>query len=121
MIYLASPYSHDDPDVKESRFQAVCKQTALMLKAGILVFSPIAHSHPVASYGMKGSYDVWQRFDESMIERCDEVWVLMLDGVEGSVGIKAEMEYARKLGRPVHTIMPGQTKHQVDVFFGEQS
>ena len=28
MIYLASPYSHEDQSVRENRFQAACKATA---------------------------------------------------------------------------------------------
>ncbi len=122
MIYLASPYSHDDPDVREYRYHEVSKQTALLMKARHLVFCPIAFSHPLATtYGVPNTHAQWVPHNKAMIDICDEVWVLMIDGVEDSVGIKVEIEYARKIGRPVYTIMPGQTKHQQELHFGKQA
>ena len=44
MIYLASPYSDPDPAVRQSRFEAACKATAEMLRAGLIVFSPVMWS-----------------------------------------------------------------------------
>ncbi|GIW55540.1 MAG: hypothetical protein KatS3mg082_1944 [Nitrospiraceae bacterium] len=34
MIYLASPYSHPDPAVREERFHAACRAAAALLLAG---------------------------------------------------------------------------------------
>ena len=54
LIYLASPYSDPDPWVKENRFLAVCTKAAKMMSEGAYVFSPIAHTHPIAKYGLPG-------------------------------------------------------------------
>jgi len=101
MIYLASPYSHSDPSVREQRFQAACAAAAQFLREGQLVFSPIAHSHPLVPYGLPTPWSFWARFDSQFLERCDELVVLMLDGWEASVGVQAEIDYARRRGKPV--------------------
>jgi nucleoside 2-deoxyribosyltransferase len=101
MIYLASPYSHVDPAVREQRFCAACQAAVALLHAGRVVFSPIAHSHPLAQHGLPGNWHFWERYDRAFLERCDEVLVLMLDGWEESVGVQAEIRIARELGKPV--------------------
>jgi hypothetical protein len=100
MIYLASPYSHPDPVVREQRFQAACRATAALLRAGEAVFSPIVHGHPLADYGLPTGWEFWERFNRTFLERCDEVVVLMLDGWRQSVGVQAEIRIAQELGKP---------------------
>jgi hypothetical protein len=107
MIYLASPYSHPDPDVREARYRAACLATASLLRAGQLVFSPIAYSHWTAEHGLPCTWSFWAMFDRWFLEHCDEVVVLMLDGWKASVGVQAEIRIARELGKPVRYISPG--------------
>ena len=101
MIYLASPYSHPDPAVREQRFRAACRATAAQLRAGAVVFSPIVHSHPLVEFGLPTAWSAWERIDRVYLERCDEVVVLMLDGWEESAGVRAEVGIARGLGKAV--------------------
>jgi nucleoside 2-deoxyribosyltransferase len=106
IIYLASPYSHPDPAVREQRFHAACRAAVALLHAGRVVFSPIAHSHPLAQHGLPGNWQFWERYDRAFLERCDEVVVLMLDGWEESVGVQAEIRIAQELGKPVRYLAP---------------
>jgi hypothetical protein len=101
MIYLASPYSHADPSVREARYQAACRTTAALLKAGLVVFSPIVHSHPLVAFDLPTGWDFWELIDRAYLARCDEVVVLMLDGWQQSVGVREEIRIARELGKPV--------------------
>ena len=102
MIYLASPYSHDDPAIQQQRYEAACEATAHLIKQGYPVISPIVHSHVLhAEYGCGGDWDTWSRIDHDIIKASDEVWVLMLDGWRESRGVKAEMDYAHEIGVPV--------------------
>jgi hypothetical protein len=104
MIYLASPYSDPDPEVREQRFRAVCKHAAGMMRRGERVLSPIAHTHPIAiaSGGtLMLGWDFWERYDTELVKMCDEVRVLKLPGWEESVGVQAEIELARKMGKAV--------------------
>ncbi len=106
MIYLASPYSHPDPAVREQRFRAACRATAALLRAGEVVFSPIVHSHALVEFELPTGWSYWERIDRSYLERCDEVVVLMLDGWEESVGVRAEIGIARAMGKAVRFLSP---------------
>ncbi len=106
MIYLASPYSHPDPAVREQRFHAACRAAVSLLLAGQPVFSPIAHSHPLVDHGLPGDWSFWQRYDREMLARCDEVVVLALDGWETRVGVREEIGLARELGKLVRYLAP---------------
>lgn len=106
MIYLASPYTHPDPAVREARFQAACRQAAEMLRCGIPTWSPIAYSHTLAEHGLPLDWAFWERFDRTFLEICSEVWVLMIDGWRESKGVAAEIGIALELGKPVVYVEP---------------
>jgi nucleoside 2-deoxyribosyltransferase len=113
MIYLASPYSHPDSYVRERRFREACRASAALLRAGISVFSPIAHSHPVAHFGLPIGWEFWERVDREFLSRCDVLAVLMLPGWRESVGVQAEIRLARELGLPVEFIAPSELDDEV--------
>lgn len=97
MIYLASPYSHEDSKIREQRFLDVCKAAAFFMGKGISIFSPIAHTHPIAMAGdLPKGWDFWNKCDRWFIEHCDNVYVLMLDGWEESKGVQAEIAIAHQ-------------------------
>ncbi|HUU98857.1 MAG TPA: DUF1937 family protein [Phycisphaerae bacterium] len=105
MIYLASPYSHPAPAVRAERFRLACNTAATLMQAGHRVFSPIAHTHPIAEAGgLPLGWDFWEQYDREMIAACTEVWVLPIDGWEQSSGVQAEIALARSLGLPVRII-----------------
>lgn len=102
LIYLASPYSHPDIAVREARFRAVCEVAGAMMRDGLMVISPIAHTHPIALAGdLPLAFDFYAAYDEVLISRCDELHVLMLDGWRESVGVTAEIAIAERLNKPV--------------------
>lgn len=107
LIYLASPYSHANPDVMKARFDAVCAAAAKLMAAGHLIFSPIAHTHPIGLAGkLPTNWDFWRVYDEKILDACGELWVLCLDGWTESVGIAAEVRYMTQLGRPISRLYP---------------
>jgi len=80
-IYLAVPYSHKDPAVREERFNRVNSEAANLFTKGHMVFSPISHTHPIALAGdLPGNWEFWEAYDRTMIEWCDQVWVLAIEG-----------------------------------------
>jgi Domain of unknown function (DUF1937) len=113
MIYLASPYSHPDSTVREERFRVVCACCAKLTWEGHDVFSPIAHTHPIVLCRpeLLTGFDIWQRYDEWFLQRCDEVWVLMLPGWTDSVGVTSEIEIARDLGKPIRYLKEDGEHH----------
>ncbi len=108
MIYLASPYSHEDPDVREERFEAVCAVAGDLMAQNIVVFSPIAHTHPVAEHSDLDCLDAdfWLKFDREFILRSDVLYVLMLDGWKESYGVNWEINFAKENNIPVGYLDP---------------
>ncbi len=96
-IYLASPYRHPDAEVREKRFIRACIQAGLMMKAGLLVYSPIAHSHPIETIaygGVEQGIEFWMEQDLPMLKMCSMMQILMLDGWNESKGIRREVNHA---------------------------
>ena len=73
---------------------------------GKTVFSPIAHSHSICLLGLPLDWAFWERHDLEFLQMCDEVVVLIVDGWQASVGVRAEIVIARKLGKPVSFLSP---------------
>lgn len=99
--YLACPYSHPDPAVRENRYTAVTRVAFELMKKGIFVYSPITHNIPIDRLGIHGDWLVWRDFDHTMLSRCDRLLVLKLDGWEKSKGLAAEISHAQQLGIPI--------------------
>lgn len=103
LIYLASPYSHPLPEVKERRFEEACKAAARYMDRGFQVFCPIAHSHPIEKIGMDAVRNeaFWLHQDFAILRHCDRLVVLCLDGWTESRGIEREREFATVHGIPI--------------------
>ena len=91
MIYLASAYSHPDPDVREQRFFEACRVAARMMRAGKAVHAPICPSHLIARFGLPTEWSFWDATDREHLARCTEVVVLLIDGWRESEGVRAEI------------------------------
>lgn len=107
LIYLACPYSHKDKKVRAERFKAANRAAVDLMKRGFLVFSPISHSHPIATEGkLKGDWTTWQDFDTRMIYACDEVYVVCVEGWDESEGVRYELQVAHSLRKQVNYYVP---------------
>lgn len=105
--YLASPYTHHSSLVREARFIAVCKAAAELMRSGKVVFSPIAHSHPIdLHFDHPESGDFWKNQDIQILRCASELIVLKLDGWIDSQGIRWETHMANELGMPVTYMEP---------------
>ena len=101
-VYLASPYTDDDPDVRQRRYEAVCNAASELMNQGHVVFSAIAHGHSVELYGdVPLGWEFWQVQCFGMLQKAAKVIVLKLDGWTYSEGVAAEIEYAMMHGTPV--------------------
>jgi hypothetical protein len=105
MIYLASPYSHDDPRIRYARFKAVSAAGSKLMEAGYIFYGPISMTHPLVQYGgVGGTWEFWEVFDRAYLELCSELWVLELSGCRESKGVRAELEIMEELGKPFRMI-----------------
>lgn len=93
-IYVASPYSHADPAVRELRYHDVMAYTAWLLKHERWGYSPIVHCHIMAkTYGLPIDFDYWMRLDFTMIDAAKELHVVKIPGWQESRGVAAEIQY----------------------------
>lgn len=109
LIYLASPYTHGDPDVRFKRYMISCQVAAKLMMEGNLVFSPLAHSHPIADCMPDGwciDHDFWKMQDEPYLERADVLVVLTIEGWKNSKGLRHEINHANWRKIPIFYIDP---------------
>lgn len=101
ILYLASPYSHPERAERERRYHQVCMLAANLIGCGLVVYSPIAHSHGIAQYSLGNGWEQWKRVDLAMLARCEGLAVAQLDGWSDSVGVREEIAVAHRSGVPV--------------------
>lgn len=105
-IYLASPHSHTSAGVRQDRYVCALNCLSWLLENGFWAFSPIVHCHnlPLNQDESKIKWDFWKEFDTETITRCDEVWILLMNGTLESKGVKEEVMIARLQGKKVMVI-----------------
>lgn len=117
MIYLASPYSCT---TKHKWGQAVIKKITEFLrykkitiiaaklhtKFNHAFILPITQSKVLCDLEpeLGGSFEKWAARDLEFISRCDEVWVVKMEGWKESVGVRAEIKFAKDIKKPVKYI-----------------
>lgn len=105
LAYLATPYSHPDPETKVSRYEKAVELAGYFLKKGLYIYSPIAHSHPIAHLcNLPTGWTFWQRYDECMVRRSDVLLECRLDGWESSLGMGEEVRLAHLTHIPVVSV-----------------
>ena len=101
-IYLASPYTHEDSAVRQVRYERVRALTALLLRRGLVVFSPIIHHHDLINvYDLPKDAAFWGAYDTAMMRSAQEFWVHTQPGWRESVGVAAEIELAGQIHLPI--------------------
>lgn len=96
-IYLAAPYSSPHADIRESRVAEASRVAARLMEQGYVVFSPITHGNAVADHLPKAcllSHEFWMRQCLSMLEVCDWLIILPLEGWRESRGLEVERRHA---------------------------
>ena len=102
-IYLACPYSHPKKGVRLHRTAQSDEKAAELMEKGYRVFSPLSHSVPISRFCSEEnnkSYDFWLTQDFWILDVCDELHILCLEGWLNSKGIQAEINRAMEKGIP---------------------
>jgi Domain of unknown function (DUF1937) len=107
LAYMASPYSRYPNGVREA-FEQACHIAARLLLTGIKVYSPIAHTHSLATIGGIDPLDhsIWMPYDEAMMRVCDVLIVAHMPGWETSKGIAIEVRHFEMAGKPIFDLDP---------------
>lgn len=99
MIYVASPYSHPEEGVRFRRYLQAREFCWLHMQMGKVLLSPIVYGHQFArDFGAPQDANFWSAFNSELFLRCDEMYVLKLDGWQESHGVQMELNWAEREG-----------------------
>lgn len=99
--YLATPYSNY-PEGHDAAWKDACLVAGALLNAGVQVFSPIVHWHPIAKMQRLPTDAVfWKSANDRSQDACAGVIVCELPGWKDSAGMKAEVQRAHAHEQPV--------------------
>ncbi len=102
VIYLASPYTHQDQSVVEENFRKISRVAAKLVSEGHVAISPITYGHTLLDFKkMPSDWQFWQNFCSQILYKCDKLLVVKMEGWEKSRGVKDEMSIARDHGIPI--------------------
>jgi hypothetical protein len=100
--YLGTPYTKFPAGLDAAHVLA-SRLTADLLKLGVPVYSPIAHTHPVAVHGEmdKVDHEIWVKADKPLLEAAGGLIVVMAESWERSRGLAHEIAEFRASGKPI--------------------
>jgi len=97
LIYIGSPYSHPDKDVRQERFELVSKFAADLVSEGYIAISPITYGHTLLYFkDMPTDFEFWNMFCIGLLKKCDYLYVLEIDGHKESKGLQEEIKFAKE-------------------------
>lgn len=108
LVYLASPYSKYPWGLDEA-CRDICKISGRFILQNISIFSPIAHTHPIAmAAGIDPlDYDIWIPADKPFVDMCEAMVVVQMSGWDTSYGVTGEIEEFEKAKKPIFSYNPG--------------
>ena len=114
LVYIASPYAHPSPEVREARLEAVRHVCGRMINEGRIAMSPLVYLEDLACRDIHPPQG-WYAFDLQILARCDELLVLQLPGWEHSNGVMVEIAGAQTKGIPIHLMTLEEAKLPEDI------
>lgn len=110
-VYLAGPYTHNDPAVMQWRYDRLNEAAAYILREKMFptVFSPISYTHPINLCNGDAptlSYDAWLEFDMTFLDNSTRLVILKIPGWDSSKGVDQEIARAEKLELPIYWAEP---------------
>lgn len=109
--YLASPYS-GSPLGKDEAYTMAVQATAALTKKGLIVFSPIVHSHALTEFSSPGTmgdkaddHQFWMDIDRALFDRFDGLIVAAQPGWRTSKGVQMEIAWAQEADMAVYTLV----------------
>lgn len=107
LYYLATPYTKYHAGIWPA-YKEAARIAGRLTALGISLYSPIAHSHPLAVYGGIDPLDhsFWMRVDARFVAICDALIVAKMNGWDESKGITIEIAAFATAGKPIFTVEP---------------
>ncbi len=106
--YLASPYSHPDPQVRATREEQISAIGYILMQHGYNLFCPITQSHRLAAVAeIVLGHELCMRVDLAFLEKAEELIVTKLEGWDTSRGVGEEIAFAEAHGIPIRYLTVG--------------
>lgn len=101
-LYLASPYTHPKEKVRTQRYLQVVQAAADMIKKDYIVYSPIAHCHPIAMrHELPTDINYWRKTNMALLKPAKGLVIIPIAGWEQSKGMRWEIRKAKTFKLPV--------------------
>ena len=106
--FLTTPYTKFAGGTTQAAAMAIL-EVGRLHQAGVLVFSPVAHSHAIieAFDDIAGRFKAWADFDMALLRPAIGLIVLELPGWDVSEGVAASVDLAMKLEKQIVYMVPG--------------
>lgn len=103
IYYLATPYHHQKPEIREERVRIAQLLTADLVSRGMHVFCPIAYGSLLRAQPaiQEWNHEDWMAFDLPFLAKCDILLIAKMHDWHKSRGIQQERNFAAKAGIPV--------------------
>lgn len=107
LVYMATVYTKH-PAGLERAFVDACELAGELIRKGVNVYSPIAHTHPIAKHANMDplDHDMWLAFDEAMMDASDALVVMTMPGWQASKGIAHEIRRFQANNKPIYYLDP---------------
>ena len=109
MVYVASPYTHPDPLVREIRMLLVEQYVVRKVKnsPGEFYYSPIVYAHALGNrYELPKEVNFWHGFNLPSLMIAERIEILMLPGWKESKGVSWEIDEALELNKEIKYVEP---------------
>jgi len=106
VLCVVTSYHHPEAPKRAARADIASQCAAWFARSGWRVMCPVAMRHAACSAdrGLPTDYPSWQEVSLRMLETCDALVVLLLDGMRESEGVADAIAHARKLGIPLNQV-----------------
>jgi len=113
LAYLGTPFSKAQD--LHAAYRSACEQAAFLMREGIDVFSPIAHSYGIAEHGGLEHLDHewWMARCQAFMHRCDAMILCRLPGWQDSEGMEMERDWFLAAARPVIHMEPWEVPERL--------
>jgi len=102
MIYLISPYTHQNPLVRAERARKVGRVALALAEEGIMSISPVFYGHQLEEkFHVHLPYEFWLSWSRGVMAKCSAAYVVALPGWRESRGVREECKLAVELSMPI--------------------
>ena len=114
LVYVACPYGHPERSVIDYRMKAFYAVDAHLTNLGMFVASPMNKIHMVETHNIHSSWSFLEEYSYELLAKCSKIIVIEIDGWKESIGVQAEITFAKKNNISVEYINPENFRRYTD-------